>query len=152
MKVQSLWVVIGLMLGCAAAGVAQEGGDWRASNSSAKSTTGDVAFSGQKILIDFSSFTIAEIRTLKPDEMTAAFDADPAALGSGHLYRLDIPAEKRFLHKNTICGSDETQYVASYVSGRTLQLAFFSGASAPVLSVDALSNGGNLCGVFSYTR
>ena len=144
--------VFALLLCVPVAGMAQEGGDWRAADSSAKGTTGDVAFSGEKIIINFSSFTIAEIRALKPDEMTAAFDADPAALGSGHIFRLSIPAEKRFLHKNTLCGSEETQYVVSYVSGKTLQLAFFSGASMPVLSVDALANGGNLCGVFSYTR
>jgi len=36
--------------------------------------------------------------------------------------------------------------------GQQLQVAFFSGASAPVLTVEALGKSTDLCGTFSYVR
>lgn len=132
--------------------VAQETGDWRAASSTAKSITGDVGFSSEKISINYTGFWIAQIRTLTPSELSAAFAADTTADGAGNLYRLSIPADKKFLHKNTLCGSDDTQWVATYASGHTLQLAFFSGSHIPTLTPDALTNSTTLCGVFSYVR
>ena len=72
--------------------------------------------------------------------------------GSGYLYRLNVPATKRFLHKNSLCGSDDTQWLATFVEGRSLRVAFFSGTDAPVLTVDALANSTDVCGTFSYSR
>jgi hypothetical protein len=137
---------------CPAAIVAQEKGMWRAANKTASSITGDVAFSDIKIAINFSSFTIANIRNLTPAELSAAFDADPAAAGTGTLYRLDIPGTKKFLHGNTLCGAEDTQWIATYVSGRDLQLAFFSGSNMPVFTPEVLSNSTDLCGLYSYMR
>ena len=147
-----LCVVVGCGLTCLVSGAAQEKGNWRAASSTAKSITGDLAFSGEKILINYSGFTVAQIRVLEPAEASAAFDTDSGAGGSGNLYRLSIPASKRFLHHNTLCGSEETQWMATYVAGHSLQLAFFSGASMPVLTPEALGNATNLCGTFSYVR
>ena len=124
----------------------------RAASTTAKGITGDVAFSDIKISLNFSSFTLAQIRTLTPAEAAAAFNAAPDTEGSGNLYRTSIPAEKRFLHKNTLCGSEETQWVATFVSGHSLQLAFFSGAAMPSLTPEALANTTSLCGTFSYIR
>lgn len=132
--------------------VAQEAGYWRASSTTAKHITGDVALTDEKISINFSTYWIAQIRALTPAELSAAFAADANAPGSGNLYRLSIPSDKKMLHKSTLCGGEDTQWLATYASGRTLQLAFFSTSQMPVLTTDALSNNSNLCGVFGYTR
>lgn len=139
------------ILACSLPGLAQEIGDWRPASETARSVTGDLSFSEEKLIIDFSSFTIAQIRALTPAEINAAFDGAPPG-GTGNLYRLSIPASRRFLHHNTLCGSDETQWMATYVAGRTLQLAFFSGPKMPVFTPDALDSSPNLCGTYSYTR
>ena len=135
--------------------VAQERGYWKPASKTAQSITGDVVLSGDKITINFFTTTVAEIRPLKPEEMAAAF-ADASADGgpgaAGHLYRLSIPGDKRFLHKNTLCGSDETQWMATYVSGKELEIAFFSNAAPPVFTIEALRDSPNLCGTFSYSR
>ncbi len=130
---------------------AQESGPWRASSSNAKAITGDVAFSPTKIIINFIPFTIAQIRSLQTQEAVALFNPDTPT-GGGNIFRVDIPADNRFLHKNTLCGSDDTQWIVTYAQGRTLEVAFFSGATPPVLTFDALNNASNLCGVFNYIR
>jgi len=132
--------------------VAQEAGYWRAASTTAKHITGDVALTDEKISINFSTYWIAQIRTLTPAELSAAFNADATASASGNLYRLSIPSDKKMLHKSTLCGGEDTQWLATYSSGRTLQLAFFSTAQMPVLTPDALANNSNLCGIFGYTR
>jgi hypothetical protein len=144
--------ILGSVLACCVSATAQEKGNWRAASSTAQSITGDVAFSDAKISINFSSFPIAQIRDLEPGEASAAFDLDNSAGGGGSLYRLSIPAAKRFLHKNTLCGAEDTQWVAAYVAGHSLHLAFFSGQKMPVLTPDAIANSTDLCGTFSYVR
>lgn len=135
--------------------IVQERGYWKPASKTAQSITGDVVLSGDKITINFFTTTVAEIRPLKPEEMAAAF-ADESADGgpgaAGHLYRLSIPGDKRFLHKNTLCGSDETQWMATYVAGKQLEIAFFSNATPPVFTIEALRDSPNLCGTFSYSR
>lgn len=130
---------------------AQESGPWRASSSSARTITGDIAFEPTKITIDFTTYPIAQIRSLEKQEAIALFNPDNP-VGGGNLFRVDIPADKRFLHKNTLCGSDDTQWIVTYAQGRDLQVAFFSGGTPPVLTFDAINNASNLCGVFSYVR
>ena len=130
---------------------AQESGPWRAASSNAHAITGDIDFEPTKIAINFSAFTIAQIRSIQTQEVRALFNPDNP-IGGGNLFRVDIPAEKRFLHKNSLCGSEDTQWIVTYAEGRTLQVAFFSGAAPPVLTVDALNDATNLCGVFSYIR
>ena len=146
-----LLLLIGI-LAFAGPGFAQEQGAWRASSKTAKAITGDLVFSNEKLAINFLAYTIASLRTLTPDELSAAFDADRSALGQGNLYRLRVPANKVFLHKNTLCGTEETEYMATYVQGRTLQIAFFSGEKAPTLTLEALANSSDLCGTYTYTR
>jgi hypothetical protein len=145
-------MVLGSLLVCCMTAVAQEKGSWRAASSTARSVTGDVILSDEKILINFASFPIARIRPLGREEMSAAFDADSNAPGTGNLYRVSIPGSKRFLHKNTLCGSDDAQWMATYLSDAGLQLAFFSGQKPPVLTIDAINNGTSLCGTFTYGR
>lgn len=141
-----------LLLTCSLPAIAQDAGYWRAESSAAKSITGDIVISGPRLTIDFSNFTIAEIRALTATEASAAFDADRSAPGYGNLYRLEIPAAKKFEHRNTICGSDDTQWMATWNSGNDLHVAFFSGDKMPTLTMDALANASNLCGNFTYQR
>jgi hypothetical protein len=147
-----LSAVFACALSCSLPAVAQDAGYWRATSTTAKHITGDVALTGEKISINFSTYWIAQIRTLTPAELSAAFGADANASGSGNLYRLSIPSDKKLLHKNTLCGGEDTQWLATYSTGRALQLAFFSTSQMPVLTPDALTNNSNLCGVFGYTR
>jgi len=139
-------------MGCAALAAAQEKGNWHAASSTARSITGDVTISNQKLSINFSGFPIAQIRGLQPSEVSVAFDVDDAAGGSGNLYRLSIPGTARFLHKNTLCGDEVTQWMATYVVGRSLQLAFFSGQKMPVFTPEAIAASTDLCGTFSYVK
>lgn len=137
---------------CSALAIAQEAGYWRASSKTAKSITGDVALSDEKISINFTAYWIAQIRTLTPAELSAAFGADASTPGTGNLYRLSIPSDKKMLHKNTLCGGEDTQWMATYTTGRSLQLAFFSTSKMPILTPEALANSTSLCGVYGYTR
>ena len=137
--------------------IAQERGSWSPASKTAQAITGDITFSDSRMTINFFTLTIAEIRPLTPSEISAAFDTaeSTGTATTGHLYRLSIPGDKRFLHKNTLCGSDETQWMATYVSGKSgkqLQIAFFSNATPPVFTIEALRDSPNLCGTFSYAR
>ncbi len=145
-------VAVASLVACALALSAQDRGYWNAASNTAKAITGDISIGSNRVTIDYSGFTAAPIRTLGAAEVAAAFDADVNAGGNGELYRVNVPADKRFLHHNTLCGTDETQWMATYVSGRDLQVAFFSGSNPPVLSVDALANSTSLCGTFTYAR
>ena len=131
---------------------AQDRGYWRAVSNTANSITGDIDISDAKLTINFTAFRLVQARTLTAAEVSAVFDADVNAGPTGTLYHVPVPANKRFLHHNTLCGTDDTQWMATYVSGRTLQVAFFSGADAPVLTFDAVRNSTTLCGTFTYER
>lgn len=152
MKKLFLPVLAAILLTCSISVSAQDLGYWNVASTTAKAITGDISIGTNKVTINFTNFTLAAARTLGPAEVAAAFDADVNAGGNGQLYRLNIPADKRFLHHNTLCGTEETHWMATYVSGRTLQVAFFSGENPPVLSVDALANSTTLCGTFTYAR
>ena len=147
-----LRVVAGLAVVCGVVATAQEKGYWRAENSTAKSITGDVALSDEKMSINLVSFTVSRIRSLEKDEAGALFDQDGVAAGSGSLYRLSIPASRTFLRKNTLCGSEATQWMVTYVSGRSLRVVFFSGQKPPVFTPEAIANSTDLCGRFGYVR
>lgn len=134
-------------------GVAQDAGYWRASSDTAKSTTGDIGIGTLKVTINFALFTIAQIHPVDATQARAVFDVDaPEGAIVGNLYRLSIDPGKKFLHKNTICGNEETQYMVTAVVGRELHVAFFSGAAMPELKAEAILNSTNLCGTYVYTR
>ena len=146
------------MLGTAAtvllavAGAAQDGGPWAPASTNATSITGDIAIGKGKVSIDYLTFALAPIRTLKPVEVSAVFDADVNAGISGMLYKLRVPANTRFLHKSPLCGDEDTQWMATYVAGKTLEVAFFSGDDMPVFTFDAISKSTAMCGSFAYGR
>jgi hypothetical protein len=131
---------------------AYDKGYWRAASSNANQITGDIAISETKLTINFLSYSLAQIRKLTPAEAGATFDIDVNAAGGGSLYRLSVPGDKRFLHHNTLCGSEETQWIATYVEGRTLHVALFSGGAMPAFTAEALANSPDVCGIFSYER
>ena len=141
-----------LALVCSLSSAAQDKGYWRASSSTAEAITGDIAISENKLTINFTGFVLAPIRKLGADEVAAAFDADVNTAGSGNLYRLSVPAAKRFLHHNTLCGTADTQWMATYVDEGTLRVAFFSGSDAPVFTFDAIANSTALCSTFTYVH
>jgi hypothetical protein len=150
MKRVSLLTFASLLL-CTFAASAQENGNWRADNQTARSITGDIGIAPEKLFINFARFTMSRIRPLQPAEISA-FASEATTAGTGSLYRLSIPAEQKFLHKNTLCGSEETQWMATYVEGKTLKIAFFSDAKPPVFTLEALQNSTNLCGTFTYVK
>lgn len=142
----------GLLLAGSMSAVAQEQGYWRAASSNANAITGDITIGSSRVTIDYFTFTLAPIRKLKPVEVSSVFDADVNAGIEGMLYRLKVPPGQRFMHKNTLCGDEETQWMATYVAGRTLNVAFFSGDDEPVFTFDAIQHSSAVCGAFSYSR
>jgi len=131
---------------------AQDKGYWRAESSNANQITGDIAISESRLTINFVGYSLAPIRKLTPAEAASAFDVDVNTAGNGNLYRLSIPGDKRFLHHNTLCGSDEPQWMATYVEARTLHVALFSGSEMPIFTAESLSSSSDVCGIFSYAR
>lgn len=141
-----------LVLICSFSAFSQDKGLWHADSQTAKSITGDILIGDAKITMNFLEWPLAQIRALKPAEISAVFDADSNVAQIGNLYRLNIAAGQKFLHHNTLCGTEDTQWMATYMEGRTLHVAFFSGANMPVLSFDALQKSTDLCGNFTYSR
>jgi hypothetical protein len=139
---------LALCLSCAA----QDRGYWYAASSTAQSITSDIALSDNTIKINLTAIPMQRVRTLAPAEVSAAFDADVNSGVKGALYRLNVPASRHFVHHNTLCGSEDTQWMATYAIERRLQVAFFSGSEPPVFTLDALRNSTDLCGTFSYSR
>jgi hypothetical protein len=145
-------ILSAFLLAATTCAIAQEQGIWRPVSKTAQSITGEIVLGAERLTINFSGFAASQIRPLKPAEITALFDGADATVGTGHLYRLSIPGDKRFLHKNTLCGSDETQWMVTYVAGKQLEMAFFSNATPPLLTIDGMNNNPNLCGTFTYSR
>lgn len=131
---------------------AQQNGMWRADNQTARSITGDIAISDQKFSIGLTSFPMVHVRELTAAELSAAFDAPAATPAVGNLYKLHIPAGKTFLRRNTLCGSEDTEWLATYAVKSELQLAFFSGQRPPTLTIEALADSTNTCGTYTYFR
>jgi hypothetical protein len=152
MKFPRILSMLLLALVCTPLLPAQEAGLWSATSSNAKAITGEIGVSTSKLTINFINFPIAQIRSLTTDEMLAAFNPDNPAGAVGHLYKLDIPASRIMLHKNTLCGGEGAQWMATAIDGRSLRLAFFSSQAPPVFTIDALQNSSDLCGIYTYGR
>ena len=152
MKFKTTIAALAFTFACALALSAQDQGYWRAASTTARSITGDITLSETSVILNFTPYTIAPIRILKTPEVAAVFDADVNSGVKGNLYRLSVPSERRFLHKNTLCGTDSVQWMATFVSGRDLQVALFSGLDEPVFTFDALANTSTRCATFTYSR
>jgi hypothetical protein len=152
MRVKNLLPLATFLIVCSLPALAQDRGAWLAASSTAKTITGDISIADARITIDYYNFPIGLIRVLQPAEAGALFDADVSAPGGGSLYRLTVPANHRFQHKNTLCGTEDVQWMVTWVEGRALSVAFFSGQNPPVLTMDALTNSAERCGTFAYSR
>jgi len=153
MRKRVSFFVLAFVLACAAISAQQpEKGYWRAVSRTAASITGDISISGSKITINFTSFLISPVRLLKPAEVSAAFDEAVDTAGNGQLYRVNIPASRRFVKNNTLCGSQDTQWIAVYVANGSLKVAFFSGDNVPLMSFEALQKSTDLCGTYTFVR
>ena len=130
----------------------EDRGLWRAASTNAHAITGDIAIAEAKLTINFLVFPLAAIRRLKPVEVRAVFDADVSAGIEGTLYRLHVPPHQNIVRKNTLCGGEETQWMATYATGHTLKVAFFSGDDMPVFTFDTMQNATTLCGTYVYGR
>jgi hypothetical protein len=135
-----------------AAAHAEDRGYWRATSTTARSITGDITVADETFTLNFYTVAMSKIRVLAAGEVSAVFDTDASTGGPGNLYRLYIPAEKKFLHKNSLCGSESVQWMAAYAHGNTLQIAFFSGMKPPTFTLEAISNSTDLCGTYTYAR
>jgi hypothetical protein len=146
-------ILAGALLFSGISATAQELGFWRADSNTAHDVTGDVGISETKIAIEaFYPFNIVHARDLTPAETSAVFDTDIASNSKAHLYGLVIPSNRKFLHKNTICGTEDTHWMVAYAEGNSLALAFFSGEQAPTFAVDSIANSSNFCGMYRYVR
>lgn len=153
MKIPLLAAFFVLAFSIPVLGQNQDKGMWYAASSSTNTVTGDIVIKDGKMTINLRSYPLASIRALTPAELSAVFAADPNASPVGNLYRLFVPAAVQFVHHNTLCGSDDTQWMATFVDGKSLQVAFFSGKSVPTLTFEAISGGNaNLCGTYTYSR
>lgn len=141
-----------LVLPCTLARAQQDRGYWSAASSTANAITGDLGILKDRVTINLISFPAVNVRPLTSAEVAAVFDADSNAGPTGMLYHLTIPASRHFLHKNTLCGAEDTQWMATFATGRTLQVAFFSGSNTPVFTFDAVRSSPDLCGTFTYAR
>ncbi len=137
---------------CLSAHAQEDRGLWRASSTNAHAITGDITVAEAKVTLNFLTFPLAAIRRLKPVEVSAVFDADVNAGIEGTLYRLRIPAGQYIVRKNTLCGDEDTQWMATYVTGHGLKVAFFSGDDMPMFTFDAMQSSTALCGTFVYWR
>ncbi len=152
MKLRKLFVVTLALTLSTLAAAQQVRGAWRASSKNAQSITGDIAISVEKMEIGFVIFPVSQIRALQPAETKAAFDLDGEAEGTGSLYKVNIPATQKFIRKNSLCGGETTQWMVTYIEGRQLRIAFFSGPKMPVFTPDAIATTTDLCGIYTYVR
>jgi hypothetical protein len=152
MNLKKHFAIFTLVLAGGVSVIAQDMGYWRAASTNARAITGDITFTETSVVFNFSPFTIAPIRKMKTSEVAAVFDADVNSGVQGNLYRLSIPSERRLLHKNTLCGTESVQWMATFVSGHNLQVALFSGLDEPLFTFDALANTSTKCAAFTYAR
>jgi hypothetical protein len=149
---RNILLALALLLGFSLSSAAQDNGFWHATSQTATSITGDMVIREARVTMNFLSWPIVPARALTPVEISAVFDADSNVAQAGNLYHLNVAAGQRFLHKNTLCGTEQTQWMATYIEGRNLHVAFFSGSTMPVFTFDAIRNSTDLCGTFLYTR
>lgn len=153
MKIALLAAVLFLAFSVPAIAQTQDMGMWYSASEASNKVTGDIAIKNGKVTIDLRTYPLAAIRPLNAAELSAVFAADPSGSSMGNLYRLFVPATTRFVHHNTLCGSDDTQWMATYVNGKSLQVAFFSGTEMPTLTFEAVAGGSaDLCGTYIYAR
>ena len=144
-------VLVGVVCGAAQAN-AQDNGRWRAADRRTEIMTDELTIAPMQLTIYESKFPMAPVRKLTPVEVGAVFDADTNAGIGGNLYSLHVPPGVYYTGGSPLCGNEFIRWMATYVRGRTLQVAFFSGDDMPVFTFDAIANSTARCGTYVYTR
>ena len=144
-------ILVGVVFGAAQA-TSPDIGHWSAKTDRTRDMTGDLTITPGMLTIYQSKFPLARVRKLTPAETGAVFDADTNARIGGDLYRLHVPPGVYYTGGDLLCGREVIRWMATYVSGRTLQVAFFSGDDAPVFTFDAVSNSTAMCGMYIFSR
>jgi hypothetical protein len=144
-------VLVGVVCGAAQAN-AQDNGRWRAANRRTEVMTGELTIAPTTLTIYESKFPMVPVRKLTPVEVGAVFDADTNAGIGGNLYSLHVPPGVYYAGGSPLCGNEFIRWMATYVTRRTLQVAFFSGDDVPVFTFDAIANASTLCGTYVYKR
>src|SRR5215469_109513 len=109
--------IVAIALAGSIPSAAQDKCVWPPTSNTASSITDVLVIADAKLTVNFVSFPLAKIRPLTPAELGAVFDADANSGPVGNLYRLSIPAARRFLHHNTLCDSEDTQWMSTYIEG-----------------------------------
>ena len=145
------FVLVGVICSTAQAN-AQDAGHWGPATDRTSTMTGEITIAPTRLTIYEARFPTALVRKLAPVEVSAVFDADIHAGIGGNLYSLYLPPRANIPGGDPLCGREATKWMATYVSGRTLHVAFFSGDDAPVFTFDEIANSTALCGTYVYTR
>lgn len=145
------FLLVGVICSTAQAN-AQDAGRWGPATDRTATMTGDISIAPTRLAIYESKFPMALVRKLTPVEVSAVFDADIHAGIGGNLYSLYLPPRVYTPGGDPLCGREVTKWMATYVSRRTLRVAFFSGDDAPVFTFDEIANSAALCGTYVYTR
>ncbi len=137
---------------------------WTAMSHTAYAITGDVVTSRDSISLLKKSYPLVLDRDLHGDELQNSakllyVEAVTSSGLVGRLFRTEIPATTHLINDNTICGSENAEWVlvlTTHAEGRGsdtgdwLYLAFFSGDAEPVFQTQALENSKALCGTYNY--
>lgn len=130
-------------------------GTWPAVSNTAMAITGDVTVGsttmriGERVVVIDGAHALAA-----PDTAAlAGFNTVQGAPIAAFLAKVPIPASTTMLGGNSLCGNRDATWIAGVLgSGAQLGLVVFSGAQAPVLSVDALKTSHDVCASFSYSK
>lgn len=144
-------VLVGAICGAAQA-KAPDVGHWNGANDRTVNMTGELAITPTELTIYESKFPLVLVRKLTPVEVGSVFDADTNARIGGTLYSLHAPPNVYYTGGSPLCGKEFIRWMATYVSGRTLYVAFFSGNDTPVFTFDAIADSTAMCGTYVYKR
>jgi len=151
MRMLHAWVSVVVLAGSLSC-TAQDKGSWRPASDTTYSMTGEITIAETNMAINVTKVPVAPVRKLTPAEVSAVFDADTNAGIGGKLYRVHVPPGVYMSGGSLLCGKEVIRWMATYVLGRNLRVAFFSGEDMPVFTFDAISNSTALCGTYAYMR
>jgi len=126
---------------------------WIAASQTARSITGDITLTSDKLILAHTTFPLTFVRDVKKEKLEDAgkivdLSGSPS---SARLFKTLVSRHSILLNSNTICGpdADATWMLAVYNRG-TLSLTFFSGAKEPNLDYKAAEASPYICGTYMY--
>lgn len=130
-------------------------GTWPAANLPTEGVAGDVTIGSTTMRIGDHVVVVENATSLGAPETAAlaGFNTVQGTPIAAFLAKVPIPANTQMLGGNILCGGRETTWMAGILgSGAQLGLVVFSGAQAPVLTVDALKSTHDVCASFSFAK